>query len=141
MGRAAHPARREPGADRSRAASAGADRIDRPDATALAPTGDESYRKADFADLVKVLDEVVVLDVRRDDERAGSHLPGSAHVPLHRLLSELDTLPPGELWVHCVSGYRSAIAASLLRRAGREVVWIADDYANAVAMGVASPPE
>ncbi|MBT0769398.1 MBL fold metallo-hydrolase [Kineosporia sp. J2-2] len=108
--------------------------IDRPDATAVGVPGEESYRKADFADLAAALKSgagIVVLDVRRDDERAASHLPGSAHVPLHRLLTELDSLPAGELWVHCVSGYRSAIAASLLRRAGREVVWIADDYANA----------
>jgi hydroxyacylglutathione hydrolase len=110
--------------------------IERPDATAIAPTGEARYRKADFTDLAKVQGQVVVLDVRRDDERAVSHLPGSAHLPLHRLLTGLDTLPPGELWVHCVSGYRSAIAASLLQRAGRDVVWIADDYANAAAAGV-----
>ncbi|GLY28209.1 MBL fold metallo-hydrolase [Kineosporia sp. NBRC 101731] len=95
-----------------------------------------SYRKASFADLAEVLGQPgeVVLDVRRDDERAASHLPGSAHAPLHRLLTSLDTLPEGRLWVHCVSGYRSAIAASLLQRAGREVVWIADDYTNAAGL-------
>ncbi|GAB3247893.1 MBL fold metallo-hydrolase [Kineosporia babensis] len=112
--------------------------IDRPDATAFGAISaftdkPETYRKAGFAELAEA---EVVLDVRRDDERAASHIPGSAHVPLHRLLTELDTLPPGELWVHCVSGYRSSIAAGLLRRAGRDVVWVADDYANAVSAGL-----
>jgi hypothetical protein len=35
-----------------------------------------------------------------------------------------------------VSGYRAAIAASLLDRAGYDVVLIDDDYANAVRLGI-----
>ncbi len=123
--------------------------IDRPDATAVGDpvrlsldgAAPETYRKADFRDLAAALhgpeaSRIAVLDVRRDDEHQASHVPGAAHVPLHQLLSRLQTLPPGELWVHCLSGYRSAIAASLLKRAGREVVWIADDYANAGPAGL-----
>jgi hydroxyacylglutathione hydrolase len=75
----------------------------------------------------------VVLDVRRDDERAGGYLVGSLHIPLHELLSRLDELPDARLWVHCASGYRASIAASLLDRAGHDVVLIDDDYANANA--------
>jgi rhodanese-related sulfurtransferase len=33
--------------------------------------------------------------------------------------------------VHCASGYRASIAASLLDRAGRDVVLIDDDFENA----------
>ena len=114
--------------------------IDRPDATAFGDVAaftaePAAYRKATFEDLARATD-AVVLDVRRDDERAAGHLPGSAHLPLHRLLTGLDSLPPGELWVHCVSGYRSSIAASLLERAGRQVVWVADDYSNAERAGL-----
>ena len=62
----------------------------------------------------------VVLDVRRDDERANGFIPGSAHIPLHSLLQRLGDIPAGRLWVHCGSGFRASIAASLLARAGRD---------------------
>jgi rhodanese-related sulfurtransferase len=79
----------------------------------------------------------VVLDVRRDDEFAHGHVEGAAHVPLANLLSRLDELPAGRLWVHCASGFRASIAASLLQRAGREVVHIDDDFDNAGRAGLA----
>ena len=37
-------------------------------------------------------------------------------------------LPAGELWVHCRSGYRAGIAASLLHRLGRGVVHVDDAW-------------
>ena len=41
------------------------------------------------------------------------------NIPLSRLLERMATLPRDEpLVVHCASGYRSAIAASLLQRDG-----------------------
>lgn len=98
---------------------------------AIAPNADRrTYRVTNFADL-EHHPEAVVLDVRRDDERAESHIANSVHLPLHLLLERVDSLPPGTLWVHCVTGYRASIAASLLDRAGRDVVLIDDDYANA----------
>lgn len=73
----------------------------------------------------------VVLDVRGDDERSDGYLRGSLHMPLHLLLDHLDDLPEGRLWVHCASAYRAGIAASLLDRAGRDVVLIDDTLENA----------
>jgi rhodanese-related sulfurtransferase len=70
----------------------------------------------------------VLLDVRRADEYAASHLAGALNIPVHELLSRLDEVPPGRLWVHCASGYRAGVAASLLQRAGRDVVLIDADY-------------
>ncbi len=61
----------------------------------------------------------------------------AVHVPLAELVLRLDELPPGRLWVHCASGFRASIAASLLQRAGREVVHIDDDYDNAERAGFA----
>ena len=81
----------------------------------------------------------VILDVRRDDERAGGFIPGSAHIPLHSLLARLDEVPTGRLWVHCASGFRASIAASLLARAGHDVIFIDDAYDAAVAMGLTAP--
>lgn len=81
----------------------------------------------------------VILDVRRDDERAKGQITGSAHAPLHSLLQHLDELPEGRLWVHCASGFRASIAASLLARAGREVVYIDDGFDKATELGLTSP--
>jgi len=84
--------------------------------------------------------DAVLLDVRRDDEYAVGHIPGAAHVPLPDLLDRFDALPPGQLWVHCASGYRASIAASLLDRAGRDVVFVDDSYDSAVAAGLTTTP-
>jgi hydroxyacylglutathione hydrolase len=99
-----------------------------------------SFRVADFASLAEVLgsDGVTVLDVRQSDEFAESHLPGAVNVPLHELLDRTDELPAGELWVHCASGYRASIAASLLDRAERDVVLIDDDFGTAQERGLTS---
>ena len=71
-------------------------------------------------------DEVLLLDVREDDEWEEGHVEGSLHVPYYALADE----PPSELReaskpvaVACSSGNRSALAASLLKRAGVERVY------------------
>jgi hydroxyacylglutathione hydrolase len=100
----------------------------------VAGTPTSAYPRRTFADVPDA--GAVLLDVRRDDEYAAGHVPGAAHVPLHHLLDGLGTLPPGRLWVHCASGYRASIAASLLDRAGRDVVLIDDSFDDAVAAGL-----
>lgn len=106
----------------------------------IAPdTERQSYERVDFAECARRIDTAdgdVVLDVRRDDEFARGHVEGAAHVPLAQLLSRLDEVPTGRLWVHCASGFRASIAASLLQRAGRDVVHIDDDIANAAGAGL-----
>ena len=44
--------------------------------------------------------------------------------------------PPQRLWVHCASGYRSGIAASLLQRAGKDVVHIDAMFNEAESVGL-----
>lgn len=99
-----------------------------------------SYPRVDFADLAEAIgrDGVVVLDVRRDDERASGAIPGSVHIPMHSLLERLDEVPSGQLWVHCASGFRASVAASLLERGGHDVVLVDDEYAAAVESGLAT---
>jgi glyoxylase-like metal-dependent hydrolase (beta-lactamase superfamily II)/rhodanese-related sulfurtransferase len=95
-----------------------------------------AYPRATFAQARKQMgDGDVMLDVRRDDEHADNHIAGSIHIPLAELESRVDELPAGRLWVHCAAGFRSSIAASLIDRAGRDVVYIDDDYPNATAAG------
>ncbi|MHA7222365.1 MBL fold metallo-hydrolase [Arthrobacter sp. RHLT1-20] len=77
-----------------------------------------------------------VVDVRRRDEFAASRVAGAVNVPLHELLLHLEEVPAGKVWVHCQTGYRAGIAASLLDRAGREVVHIDAKFGEAEAAGI-----
>lgn len=70
----------------------------------------------------------VVLDVRRKDEYDGGHVAGAVNIPLHELLGRMAEIPAGTVWVHCATGYRSGVAASLLQRAGRDVVHVDTKY-------------
>ena len=79
---------------------------------------------------------VTVLDVRRALEWAGSHLDGALHIPLHELRDRIREVPPAGTWVHCRSGYRAVIAASLLQAAGHAVVAIDDEYTSAADAGL-----
>lgn len=80
--------------------------------------------------------EDTVLDVRRPEEYAASRVAGAVNIPLHELLLRLADVPAGKLWIHCASGYRSGIAASLLQRAGRDVVHIDARFRDAGAAGI-----
>jgi hydroxyacylglutathione hydrolase len=65
-------------------------------------------------------DAPIVLDVRSDSEYEEEHIPGAVHHFLGRIaqgeLPELDR--DAEIAIVCGSGYRSTVAASLLRPAG-----------------------
>lgn len=61
----------------------------------------------------------LVLDVRTNGEWNGGHVEGALHLVLDDLARDAGRIPRGRaLVVVCRSGYRSSIAASLLRRAG-----------------------
>ena len=118
--------------------------IDRPAAHATGDpttwtTGDlSSFSTATFADLAQVHEHepVVVLDVRRAEEYAAAHIDGALNVPLHELPGRLEEVPDGKVWVHCASGYRSSIAASLLDAHERTLVAINDMFDNADEVGL-----
>ncbi len=104
---------------------------------AWAPDAERSgYEVVDFARLAQ-LDDPRVLDTRRSGEHAAAHVDGATHVPLHELLDRLDEVPEGPVHVHCASGYRASIAASLLDRAGHDVVLVDDDFDRAADAGLA----
>jgi hydroxyacylglutathione hydrolase len=77
-----------------------------------------------------------VLDVRQRAEWSAGHIRGSQNIPLQDLSQHLDELPRGELLVHCASGYRASVAASLIDRIGHPVVLIDDDFTNAEKVGL-----
>ena len=103
-------------------------------------TRTRSYERATFTDVAATSD-AQVLDVRRDDEVAGGAIDGATHIPLHALIERMHEVPRGKVWVHCASGYRAGIAASILDRAGHVVVHIDDEYANAEKAGLLTKPQ
>ena len=94
------------------------------------------YRVADWATYARSARGSVTLDVRLVSEYREAHLPESFHIPLHELEGAAARLPAGHVWVHCKSGFRAAIAASLLARAGRDVVLVTDDWEQAEDIGL-----
>jgi rhodanese-related sulfurtransferase len=81
----------------------------------------EPVRLAELMPLVR-RDEVVVLDVRPEDEFASGHIPGAVSVPLEELERRLDELPLGaEIVAYCRGPYclLSAEAVDVLTRSGR----------------------
>jgi hydroxyacylglutathione hydrolase len=64
-----------------------------------------------------------LIDVRSPGETARKRIPGSLHIPLNHLVERREQIPDATpLLVYCAGGYRSSIAASLLRRHGFERV-------------------
>ena len=61
----------------------------------------------------------LLVDVRAPGEWEQERIDAAVNVPLSRLSERLESLPRDRrIVVHCASGYRSAIAAGLLQRAG-----------------------
>jgi rhodanese-related sulfurtransferase len=66
-------------------------------------------------------DNLVIVDVRKETEFANGHLKDAVNLPLDSLkdpgsMSDLDDAQ--NMYVHCQGGYRSVIAASLIKREG-----------------------
>jgi hydroxyacylglutathione hydrolase len=112
--------------------------VGRPDELSVDGTT-ASYRRASFADLAAERpdrrDEIVVLDVRRPDEWEEGHIAGAVNIPFYDLRDRSADVPGGQVWVHCQSGYRASIGASLLDGLGRDVVHIDDDWDDAERVG------
>lgn len=61
----------------------------------------------------------VVFDVRKEGEFLSEHIQGATHTPLSTLNDYLTHFPEGDpFYLHCAGGYRSVIAASLLKKRG-----------------------
>lgn len=75
------------------------------------------------AELLSSGEPPLAVDVRGPREREQQSIAGSVAVPLNRLTDKLETLPKNRLLlVYCAGGYRSSIAASLLRKSGFDQV-------------------
>ena len=62
-----------------------------------------------------------VLDVRKESEYESGHIKGASHIPLDSLrdiLTIANIDDENNLYIHCAGGYRSVIAASILKKHG-----------------------
>ena len=89
--------------------------LDRPDLV----EGCSRVTAAQLADLVGMVTDLQLVDVRNPGETALGTLTGARVIPLAVLVDSLDQLDRhAPVVVNCAAGHRSMIAASLLRHAG-----------------------
>lgn len=64
-------------------------------------------------------DQLVIIDVRKASEFESEHLIDAVNIPLNVMLNHLSKFPKDKVFVlHCAGGYRSMIAASMLKQRG-----------------------
>jgi hydroxyacylglutathione hydrolase len=72
-----------------------------------------------FEERRRTIANLQVVDVRNPGETEEGSVPGAATIPLPTLREQMEALDPSRpTVVFCAGGYRSSIAASMLRRAG-----------------------
>ena len=72
----------------------------------------------DLEKLVKQ-EKVPVFDVRKENEYLSGHISSAENTPLDFLNDYLDRFPKNNpFFIHCAGGYRSVIAASILKKRG-----------------------
>nr|WP_295931495.1 MBL fold metallo-hydrolase [uncultured Dyadobacter sp.] len=97
----------------------------------------QSVTAEEFAERF-VSDELEVIDVRKPDEFATGHIEGARNLPLDYINDLMQEFPKDkQLHIHCAGGYRSMVAASILKSRGiSDVVNIEGGYGAVVKTGV-----
>ena len=75
-----------------------------------------------------------VIAVRSEGEFKGGHLPGAVNIPLGRLRDEIVRVAPDKdqpLLLHCLSGTRSGMGKSQLKKLGYRNVFNLGSYGRA----------
>lgn len=96
----------------------------------------ESVNAEGLKEILK--DDIPVFDVRNDGEYVNSNLSCAAHIPLGSLNEYVGGFPSGDkCYLYCAGGYRSVIAASILKSRGiHNVVNIAGGFAAIKQAGI-----
>lgn len=80
----------------------------------------ESISAEEFALRIKN-EDINILDVRRDGEYQSSHLENAQHLALDFINEKMNEINKNKTYhIHCAGGYRSVIAASILKARGFE---------------------
>ena len=74
---------------------------------------------------VLAMESVRMIDIRTDDEVAGTPLAGAyEHIPMDRLLNEPEIIKSGEVTILvCAAGIRSGMATEWFRKQGVDTVY------------------
>jgi rhodanese-related sulfurtransferase len=94
-----------------------------------AQSGQNNLSPTVFAAKIKATPNAVILDVRRPDEYAGGHVANALNYEWNgaqfaKQIASLDKSKP--VFVYCLSGRRSASAASKMRADGFKIVYEMD---------------
>lgn len=91
----------------------------------------ESISAEAFAQKIKS-ENLHILDVRKDGEHQATHIEGAQHFALDYINKNMNQIDSGKTYyIHCAGGYRSVIAASILKARGFDkLVDVAGGYAD-----------
>jgi len=79
----------------------------------------KSISAESFANIYKEDNSINILDVRKDGEYSSSHLETAQHFALDYINSQMEAVDRNNTYyIHCAGGYRSVIAASILKARG-----------------------
>jgi rhodanese-related sulfurtransferase len=86
----------------------------------------------------KIHENALVFDVRKPGEYANEHIENTPSTPLDYLNDHIAEFPTDkDFYVHCAGGYRSVIAASILKARGyHKVIDVAGGYGAIKKTGI-----
>jgi rhodanese-related sulfurtransferase len=92
----------------------------------------ESVDIEDMAEWVISAEPMTVVDARDENEWVAGHVPGAVHMYVPDVPHHADEIPrEAPVAVHCASGYRAGIAASLLEQAGlKRIIHVNGQYSD-----------
>ena len=92
----------------------------------------ETVEVEDMAAWVLSAEPMTVVDVRDEHEWASGHVPGAVHIYVPDVPGRAYEIPrDAPVAVHCASGYRAGIAASLLEQAGlKRILHVHGEYSD-----------
>ncbi|MFO7799208.1 MBL fold metallo-hydrolase, partial [Rhodohalobacter sp.] len=89
----------------------------------------EKLDVVNFEDVENLNSNELVVDVRKASEYEESHVEGAVNFAHTRLLPNKENIPSDKkLYLHCMTGGRSAVASAFLKRKGFDVALIDDDF-------------
>lgn len=92
----------------------------------------QSVDVEDMAEWVISAEPMTVVDARDENEWVAGHVPGALHMYVPDIPHHADEIPhDAPVAVHCASGYRAGIAASLLEQAGlKRIIHVNGEYSD-----------
>jgi hydroxyacylglutathione hydrolase len=92
----------------------------------------ETVDVEDMAEWILSAEPMTVIDTRDDHEWAAGHVPGAVHMYVPDVPHHANEIPSeAPVAVHCASGYRAGIAASLLEQAGlKRIIHVNGEYSD-----------